>query len=157
MGTMAQKKLGDGTHNDHYLCAPITHHVVTAANYEMKPHSLNLVQLNQFEGSTNEDAGMHLKTFTEICAMMRIKDVEQDVNKLRLFPFSLRGNIKNWLLALPKGTTTSWEECINTIMSKFFPSTKTMKLRSNIISFRQEEHEPLALEGICYNMFQPCD
>jgi hypothetical protein len=30
-------------------------------------------------------------------------------------------------------------------MSKFFPPTKTMQLRSNITGFRQEDREPLAL------------
>ena len=31
------------------------------------------------------------------------------------------------------------------IMTKFFPPTKTMQLRSNITGFRQEEREPLPL------------
>ena len=43
---------------------------------------------------------MHLKTFTELCDMMHMKDVEPSAVKLRLFPFSLK--IKEWLLALLK-------------------------------------------------------
>jgi hypothetical protein len=62
---------------------------------------LTLVQPNQFGGLANEHAGMHLNTFTKLCDMMRIKDVEQNVLKLRLFPFSLRGKTKDWLLAFP--------------------------------------------------------
>jgi hypothetical protein len=58
---------------------------------------------------------MHLNIFTEICDMIRIKDLEQDVVKLHVFTFSLRGEAKDWLVALPGGT---------------------MQLRSNIISFR---------------------
>ena len=38
-----------------------------------------------------------------------------------------------------------WEECTNTFMTKFFPPAKTMKLRSLITGFRQDDHEPLAL------------
>ena len=143
---MAQKKLGEyATPNDDYLHALITQLIVTAENYEIKPHFLSLVQQNQFGGSAAEDAGIHLNTFTEICDMMRIKDVDPNVVKLHLFPFSLRGKAKDWLLALPTGTITSWEECTNIFMTKFFPPTKTMQLRSNITGFRQEDREPLAL------------
>ena len=88
---------------------------------------------------------MHLNTFTEICDMMCIKDVYPNVVRLRLFPFSLRGKAKYWLLALLKGTITSWEECTSMFMIKFFPPAKTMQLRSNITGFRQEDREPLAL------------
>ena len=109
---MAHKKLGEfATPNDDYLRAPITQPAVEAENYEIKPNFLTLVQQNQFGGSASEDAGMHLNTFTEICDMMRIKDVNPDAIKLRLFPFSLRGKAKEWLLSLPKGTITTWDNC----------------------------------------------
>ena len=66
IGTMAHKKLGEfATPNDDYLRAPITQPAVEAANYEIKPNFLTLVQQNQFGGSASEDAGMHLNTFTE--------------------------------------------------------------------------------------------
>ena len=76
------------------MCTPITQPTIVADDYGIKPHYLSLVQQNQFGGSTVEDAGMHLNTFTEICDMMRIKDADPDAVKLRLFPFSLRGRAK---------------------------------------------------------------
>jgi hypothetical protein len=39
--------------------------------------------------------------------MMRIKDINYNTVKLRLFPFSLSGKAKDWFLALPKGTINS--------------------------------------------------
>ena len=143
---MAQKKLGEfAAPNNDYLRTPITQPAIAVEDYEIKPHYLSLVQQNQFGGSDVENAGMHLNTFTEICDMMRIKDVDLDAVKLRLFPFSLRGRAKEWLLSLPKTTITSWEECPSLFMTNFFPPAKTMQLRSNITSFRQEENEPLPL------------
>ena len=63
---MAEKKLGEYVApNDDYLRAPITQPAVTAENYEIKPHFLSLVQQNQFGGSSAEDAGIHLNSFTE--------------------------------------------------------------------------------------------
>ena len=123
---MAPKKLGEfATPNDDYLRVPITQPAVDADNYEIKHLFLTLVQQNQFGGSVVEDAGMHLNTFTEICDMLCIKNVNPNDVKLRLFPFSLRGKAKEWLLSLPTGTITSWEHCCNMFMTKFFPPAKT--------------------------------
>jgi hypothetical protein len=105
IGTMAQKKLGEyAIPNDDFIRAPITQPAVMAENYEIKANLLSLVQQNQFGGPSAEDLGMHLNIFTEICDMMRIKDVNHDVVKHRLFHFLLRGKAKDWLLALHKGT-----------------------------------------------------
>ena len=70
-----------------------------------------MVQQDQFGGSASEDAGMHLHNFTELCNMTCIKDYDPDALKLCLFPFSLRGKAKEWLLALPKDSITSWADC----------------------------------------------
>jgi hypothetical protein len=104
-----------------------------------------LVQQNQFGGSAAKDSAMHLNTFTEMCDMMHINDVNPYAVKLCLFSFPLRGKAKDWLLVLPKGTITSWVECTNIFMTKFSPPAKTMQSCSNITGFRQEDHEPLAL------------
>jgi hypothetical protein len=77
--------------------------------------------------------------------MMGTKDVNLDAIRLHLFPFSLRGKAKDWLLSLSKGAITSWNACTTAFMSKFFPPAKIMQLRSNITGFRQEDHEPLGL------------
>ena len=143
---MAKKKLGEfATPNDDYVRPPITRPAMVAENYEIKPNLLNLIQQNQFGGSVSEDAGMHLNTFTELCDMMCMKDVDTNAIKLRLFPFSLRGKANEWLLALPKGTITSCDKYCNIFMTKYFPPAKTMQLHSIITGFRQQDREPLAL------------
>jgi hypothetical protein len=143
---MAQKKLEEyATPNEDYIRAPITQPAVEVENYEIKPNYLSLVQHNQFGGSTSKDVGLHLSTFAEICDMMRIKDVNPDAIRLRLFPFTLTGKSKDWLLSLPKGTITSWNTCTSDFMTKIFPLAKTTQSRSNIRGFRQEDREPLAL------------
>jgi hypothetical protein len=134
-GTMAQNKLGEyAISNEDYIHAPITQPAVEAENYEIKPNYLSLVQQNQFGGSTSEDAGLHLNTFSEICDIMRIKDVNPNVVRLRLFPFSLREKAKDWLLLLPKGTITSWNACTSAFMSKFSLQQKLCNYGRKIIS-----------------------
>ena len=52
---------------------------------------------DQFSGIGEDDAS-HLNNFVEICDMQKYKEVDADIVKLRLFPFSLRGRAKEWLL-----------------------------------------------------------
>lgn len=68
--------------------------------------------------------------------MTHIKDVESDAVKLCLFPFSLRGKAKEWLLTMPKGTITSCNTCCSMIVTKYFSPDKTMQLGANFTGFR---------------------
>jgi hypothetical protein len=65
--------------------------------------------------------------------MMRMKDVNPNAVKLRLFscspkrfPVSLRGKAKDWLLTLPRESITSWDKCCDIFMTKFLPLAKTI-------------------------------
>ena len=80
---MDQKKLGEyATPTDDFIATPITQPAVGVEEYEIKPNPLSLVQTNQFGGSSSKDSGLHLNTFTKICDMMCIKDVDTNAIKL---------------------------------------------------------------------------
>ena len=81
--------------NDHFIARPIATSEITAESYEVSPNLLNLITREQFGGSAMEDASMHLHDFVEICDMQKFKNVESDILKQKLFPFSLRGKAKN--------------------------------------------------------------
>ncbi|KAL4379279.1 hypothetical protein GQ457_02G030240 [Hibiscus cannabinus] len=57
--------------------------------------------LGRLGGSSNEDAGQHLKCSLEICISFKLSGVSADVLKLKLFPYSLRDREKSWLNNLP--------------------------------------------------------
>jgi hypothetical protein len=71
--------------------------VVGDAAFELKPALINMVQASQCCGKAHEDANKHLQHFLEICSTFMIKDVPSDAVLLRLFPFSLLGQAKQWL------------------------------------------------------------
>src|SRR4051812_24339242 len=112
--------------------------------FEIKPALLNLVMKEQFSGLSTDDAASHLNNFVELCEMQKYKDVEGDIIKLKLFPFSLRGRAKDWLLSLPRNSVESWDKCKDAFIGKYYPHAKIISLRSDILKFRQFDNEHVA-------------
>ena len=69
------------------------------------------------------------------------KDVDNDIVKLKLFPFSLRDRAKNRFSSLPRNSIDSWDKCKDTFITKYFPPFKIISLRTQIINFKQVEYE----------------
>ncbi|GJZ55668.1 hypothetical protein Tco_0610861, partial [Tanacetum coccineum] len=76
----------------------ITRPALTVDNFEIKGQFLHMI-LNQcqFSGALGEDVNDHIDTFLGICELFKIKDVDGDAIKLRVFPFTLTGTAKEWL------------------------------------------------------------
>jgi hypothetical protein len=100
MGTPENTKLCDFTRtkNNDFICTPIAPPAPEANFYEIKPALINLVIKEQFSSASSDDAAAHLNNFVEPCKMQKYEDVEGNIIKLKLFPFSLRGRAKDWLL-----------------------------------------------------------
>jgi hypothetical protein len=73
--------------------------------------------------------------------MQKYKDVEGDIIKLKLFPFSLRGKAKDWLLSLLRNSIDSWAKCKDAFIGKYYPPAKIIALRGDIMKFRQFDNE----------------
>ena len=147
MGTTTENtKFCDFTssNNGDFICTPIAPPAPDAAFYEIKPALLNLVMKEQFSGISTDDAAAHLNNFVELCAMQKNKDVDGDIIKLKLFPFSLRGRSKDWLLSLPKNSIDSWVKCKDAFIGKYYPPAKIISLRCDIMKFRQYDNEHVA-------------
>ena len=83
------------TNNNDFLStsiAPLT----DAESCEINTALLNLVMKDLFSGLPSEDAATHLNSFVDLCDMQKTKDVDNDIVKLKLFPFSLRDRAKVW-------------------------------------------------------------
>jgi hypothetical protein len=76
--------------------------------------------------------------------MQKYKDVDGDIIKLKLFPFSLRGKAKDWLLSLPRNSIDSWVKCKDAFIGKYYHPAKIVALRSDIMKFRQFDNEHVA-------------
>ena len=146
MSTPENTKLCDfsSTNNNDFISTPIAPPATSAESYEIKAALLNLVMKDQFSGNYNEDAAAHLNTFVELCDMQKTKDVDNDIIKLKLFPFSLRDRAKEWLVSLPKNSIDSWTKCKDAFIGKYFPPAKIISLRNQIMNFKQLDQEHVA-------------
>ena len=76
--------------------------------------------------------------------MQKKKDMDNDIGKLNLFPFSLRDCAKTWFSSLPQNSIYSWNKCKDVFISKYFPPAKIISLRIDIMKFKQLDHEHVA-------------
>ena len=74
------------TNNNDFISTPIPP-ATSAEAFDINVTLLNLVMKEQFSGSPNEDPPAHLNTFVEICDMQKKTEMDNDVVKLKLFPF----------------------------------------------------------------------
>ena len=145
MGFTGNTKLCDFTsqNNSDFICTPIAPPATLTVSYEIKPALLNLVMKEQFFGAGDDDS-LHLNNFVELCDMQKYKEVDGDIVKLNLFPFSLRGRAKEWLQSLPRNSIDCWDKCKDAFIGKYYPPAKIIQLMSNIMNFRQLDNEHVA-------------
>ena len=74
----------------------------------------------------------------------KTKNTDNDIVKLKLFPFSLRDRAKTWFSSLPKNSIDSWNKCKDGFISKYFPPAKIISLRNDIMNFKQLDHGHVA-------------
>src|SRR4051812_35358335 len=98
---------------------------------------------DQFSGA-GDDVALHLNNFLELYYMQKYKEVEGDVVKLKLFPFSLRDRAKIWFQSLPRNNIDSWDKCKDDFIGKYYPPAKIIQLRCNIMNFKQLDNEHIA-------------
>ena len=104
--------------------------------YQVKPNVLT--HIPTFHGMTSEMPYLHVKEFNAIIETMCPAN-QRESAKLRLFPFSLKGNAKNWLNNLRSVRITTWDQLQREFYKKYFPHQKTIALKKNIQSFAEKE------------------
>ncbi|XP_071705164.1 uncharacterized protein [Rutidosis leptorrhynchoides] len=113
-------------------------------DFEVKGQILNMITHQcQFRGTPKEDAFEHLRNFKSICNLFKIAQVEDTVIYLRVFPWSLKDDAKDWLESLPEGDIDSWTTMEDKFLLRFFPTSKAAQLQSDINHFTQKPHETL--------------
>ena len=123
------------------LASSIRKPTIQSNNFELKTGLVQMVQQHQFGGTPVEDPTEHLASFQEICDTVKINNVTSEAIWLILFKFSLRDKAKAWLNSFPQDFFTTWDEVTTYFLAKYFPHSKSSKLRDSITSFAQQDEE----------------
>jgi hypothetical protein len=75
------------------------------------------------------------------------KNINNSGLKLKLFPFSLSGKAKEWLLSLPNGSIKSWDNLLEAFIKRYYPPIKNIHNIISILAFRQSDLEHVLLLG----------
>ncbi|CAM8902529.1 unnamed protein product [Rhodiola kirilowii] len=93
--------------------------------------------LPKFGGMPDENPLRHLKEFHGVCMSMKSASVPEDIFKLKTFPFSLVSQAKSWLMSLPSGSITSWDQMQRKFMDKYYSHSKVAQTRKELSLLRQ--------------------
>ncbi|GKF79921.1 zinc finger, CCHC-type containing protein [Tanacetum coccineum] len=111
----------------------------------LRSDTIRLVQNRcSFHGLQSEDPNQHLKDFLKLVDSVELGGENRERTRIRLFQFSLRGQVSNWLERLPTGSITSWKDLTTRFLAQFFPPGRTAKLRNDILMFQQHHKESLS-------------
>nr|GEW68449.1 reverse transcriptase domain-containing protein [Tanacetum cinerariifolium] len=67
---------------------------INADHFEIKMNLLQLVQVNPYHGFERENPHTHINNFKRITSTLKFRDVPNDVIKLMMFPYSLKGSAR---------------------------------------------------------------
>ncbi|GKC35507.1 reverse transcriptase domain-containing protein, partial [Tanacetum coccineum] len=114
---------------------------INAKHFEIKTNWLQLVQANPFHGLENENPHAHINSFKRITSTLRFRNVPNDVIKLMMFPYWLKGGAKTWYEKEPPNSILTWEDLFTKFVNQFFPPSKTTHLKNKISCFTQKFDE----------------
>ncbi|CAM8975389.1 unnamed protein product [Rhodiola kirilowii] len=99
--------------------------------------------LPKFGGMPDENPLRHLKEFHGVCMSMKSASVPENIFNLKTFPFSLESQAKSWLMSLPSGSITSWDQLQRKFMDKYYSHSKAAQTRKELSMLRQGRAETL--------------
>ncbi|CAL8174985.1 unnamed protein product [Prunus armeniaca] len=113
--------------------------VEEGSTFEIKHHMLSI--LPTFHGLSTDDPNMHIAEFLMGCKNILVKGFSAESIKLRLFPYTLKDQARRWLLTLPSGSISTWNQLSEKFLNKYYPASKTLDMRTQILSFAQKPNE----------------
>jgi hypothetical protein len=110
-----------------------------------------LVRELNFAGDLDENPYKHLQDFEEICATLMVSGMNHETLKWKAFPFSLMGWAKQWYKLHVSSCHGSWVVLKDQFYFAFFPLSKIINLRNEVLNFAQKEGESLGVSWSRYN------
>ncbi|KAL1555064.1 hypothetical protein AAHA92_15548 [Salvia divinorum] len=116
---------------------------IDANSFELKTGLINMAEANAFGGRANEDPNKHLTKFIQISNTVKANGVTDDQVRLRLFPFSLKDEARDWYDSMGPETVRTWDAMVDLFLAKYFPPSEALKRQAEIIQFMMKPHETI--------------
>ena len=84
---------------------------------------------------------MYLMDFQFVCSSILPENADEDILKLKAFPFFLADRAKDWLYKLPSGHIRTWNAMTKAFLEKYFPTSRVITLRKQITGIAQKQNE----------------
>ena len=124
---------------------------ILTPSHELRPCLIKMIREQSFSGEGYENPYSHLWEFAQTCACLCIAGMCDETLKWKLFLFSLMGRAKQWYSQTVGSMQGDWETLYSKFYLRFFPISKVVSLRKEVLSFRQLEEESLATSWECVN------
>ena len=119
---------------------PINNGGIAANSFELKSGLINKAEAHAFGGTGSEDANKHLTKFIQISNT--VKDgVSDDQIRLRLFPFSLKDDARDWYDNMDPNSVATWDEMVELFLEKYYPPSEALKRQAEVISYAMQPQE----------------
>jgi hypothetical protein len=122
---------------------PIIYIKYSAYEFFVNPDIIELVEKNKFYGKDDEYPGDHIIQVHDIANLYGNNEVQKHYYFLKLFPFSLGGDARNWYNSLPPKTITSKDACVHLFYRKYFTNDKIHAIKIDICKFSQGKKETI--------------
>ena len=118
-------------------------------SYEIHPYFITKVQELSFSGEKDDNPYAHLWEFKQVCSCLHILGMSPETLKWKLFSFSLTGLAKLWYTWFVESAQGEWEAVKAKFFLTFFPITRVVCLRREVLNFKQREKESLGASWAC--------
>ena len=112
---------------------------IITPGYELHLSLIKLIRDQSFSGKDNENPYSHLREFERTCACLHIAGMSDKTLRWKLFPFSLMGRAKRWYRQTVGSMKGDWEMLCSKFCLAFFPISRVVRLRFDVLSFKQKE------------------
>ena len=89
-------------------------------DFELTNQYFTLVGQTPYCGLSHKHPMDHQERFESLVTVINAKGVPEDYLLCKLFKYSLAGEALQWLMQLPPGSLTSWDDIKNSFLCHFF-------------------------------------
>jgi hypothetical protein len=126
------------------LRQPESSEPILTKSYELRLGYIRMVQKLSFSGEGDANPYSHLRELELILDLLHIEGMSDNTLRWKFFPFSLTGKARQWYDRNVGEVKGDWGALRSKFYQYFFPVSKVVNLRKELINFTQHKEESLA-------------